>query len=173
MYFGGGMIPSYLNIKELGLMNSLWALVIPSALSTTRAIVLRTFFRTIPDSLVESVEIDGGGHLTILFRIFIPLSAAAMAMTLLFYGVDIWNSWFDAKIYLRDSSRFPLQLVLQRMLTDDTTNDLNLGTNIFYEQLSEAVKAATVMVATVPILILYPFLQKYFVKGVMVGSLKE
>lgn len=172
MYFGGGLIPSYINVKELGLINTLWALVLPNAVSTYNVIMLRSFFRTIPESMVESVEIDGGGHLTILFRVFIPLSTAAMAVIVLYYGVSIWNSWFDAKIYLQDSSKYPLQLVLQRMLTENTA-DLGIGTDMYYEQLSETIKAATVMVVTLPILVLYPFLQKYFVSGVMIGSLKE
>ncbi len=174
MYFGGGLIPSYVNVSELGLMNSLWALIIPGALSTSNAMVLSSFFKTIPDSIVESVEMDGGGHVRILFQFFVPLSTAAMAVMVLYYGVDHWNSWFNANIYLRDTGLFPLQLVLQRMLTEVSNNEaLGISTDPFYEQLSEAVKAATVMVVTLPILCIYPLLQKYFVKGVMLGSLKE
>ncbi len=174
MYFSGGLIPAYINLMELKLLNTLWALILPGAISTYNAIMLRTFFRTIPESLIESVQIDGGGHLTSLIHVYLPLSKAALAVILLYYGVGIWNSWFDAKIYLSSVEKFPLQLVLQRMLTVDSSNlALGISTDPYYEQLSEAIKAATAMVVTVPILVLYPFLQKYFVQGVMIGSLKE
>lgn len=172
MYFGGGMIPTYLNISDLKLLDTLWALILPGALSTYNVIVLRSFFRTIPPSMVESVEIDGGGHLTLLFRIFVPLSTASMAVILLYYAVGHWNSWFSARIYLRRPELFPLQYVLQKMLVVGSNTDLGIATDPFYEQLSEAIKAATVMVVTVPVLCFYPLLQKYFVGGVMVGSLK-
>lgn len=174
MYFGGGLIPTYVNISDLRLMNTLWALIIPGALSTANCMVLSSFFKTIPNSIVESVEMDGGGHLRILFQFFVPLSIAAMAVMVLYYGVDHWNSWFSAKIYLRNSELFPLQYVLQQMLTEESNNEaLGIATDPYYDQLSETVKAATVMVVTIPILCIYPLLQKYFVKGVMLGSLKE
>ena len=174
MYFSGGLIPCYINISELGLIDSLWVLILPGVLSTSNALVLSSFFRTIPESIVESVEIDGGGHVRILFQFFVPLSTAAMAVMVLYYGVSHWNGWFSAKIYLRDAKKFPLQLVLQMMLTEVANNEaLGISTDPYYEQLSETVKAATTIVVTLPILCIYPLLQKYFVKGVMLGSLKE
>lgn len=173
MYFSGGLIPSFLNVRRLGMYNSLWALIIPSAISTYNLILLRSYFASIPESLVESVSIDGGGHWTILFRIFIPLSKAAMAVMVLYYGVGHWNSWFNAMIYLRKASSFPLQLILRNMLIEGSALDVNaLEAGANYNDLSTVIKAATIIVATLPILCIYPFLQKYFVGGLMIGSLK-
>lgn len=171
MYFSGGLVPTFLNVRSLGLHNSLWALILPGAISTYNTMLLCSFFRSIPESMIESVEIDGGGHLTILFRMLVPLSVSAMAVMVLYYGVGHWNSWFPASIYLKDEAKFPLQLVLQRMLIVGTSLDVN--SDMYYDQLSEAIKAATVIVVTVPILFIYPFLQRYFVSGMMLGSLKE
>lgn len=173
MYFSGGLIPTFLTVRSLGMYNSLWALIIPSAISTYNLILLRSYFASIPESLVESVSIDGGGHWTILFRIFIPLSKAAMAVMILYYGVGHWNSWFNAMIYLRKASSFPLQLILRNMLIEGSALDVNaLEAGANYNDLSTVVKAATIIVATLPILCIYPFLQKYFVGGLMIGSLK-
>ena len=138
-------------------------------------ILLTSYFRSIPESLEESVRMDGGGHFTILFRIVLPLSKPAMAVMFLYYGVSHWNSWFNAMIYLRDNSLYPLQLILRNILVEGSA----LNTNSFsvsamnYEEMEKSVKAAMVVVSTIPFLLIYPFLQKYFRGGLMVGSLKE
>ncbi|MCD7819313.1 MAG: carbohydrate ABC transporter permease [Lachnospiraceae bacterium] len=174
MYFSGGLVPTYLAIRNYGLYNSFWALVLPVALSTYNMILLRSYFATIPDSLAESVTMDGGGHFTILTQIYIPLSKPGMMVILLYYAVQHWNSWFSASIYLRDSSEAPLQLVLRNMFEDESTNLLNLVQNYDnYDALREPVKAAMMVISTLPIICLYPFLQKYFEGGIMIGSLKE
>lgn len=173
MFFSGGLIPSFLNIKELGLYNSLWALIIPTALSTFNMIIMRTSFQTIPDSLDESAKLDGAGHFTILFRIVLPVSKAVIAVIILYYSVGHWNSWFDAMVYLQKREKYPLQLVLREILIQNQTTDMTMQSEAQdQEMIGETIKYAVIMVATIPILILYPFLQKYFVKGVMVGALK-
>lgn len=174
MYFSGGLIPFYLVVKGVGLYNSLWSLILPTAINTYNMILLRTYFSTIPDSLLESVMIDGGGHFTALFRIFIPLSRPAMMVMLLYYGVGHWNSWFNAKMFLRNEGLFPLQLVLRNILIEgDETFQKSVNDIVNYEQLLETTKAAMVITSTLPFLCIYPFLQKYFESGMMIGSLKE
>lgn len=171
MYFSGGLVPFYLTVRNLGLYNSLWALILPTAVNTYNMIILRTYFQTIPDSLVESVHIDGGGHFTILFRIFLPLSLPAMAVMVLYYGVGHWNTYFNAMIYIKDRQKWTLQLVLRDMLIQGSNLDVD-NQDAEYQQVVESIKAAMVIVSTVPILCIYPFLQKYFVGGIMIGSLK-
>lgn len=174
MYFSGGLIPTYLTVSGYGLNNSIWALILPAAMSTYNMILLRSYFSTIPDSLAESVMMDGGGHFTILFKIFIPLSKPGMMVMLLYYAVSHWNSWFSAYIYLRDINKAPLQLVLKTMFEEGSTELLKLINKYDnYDSLQETVRAAMMVVSTVPILCLYPFLQKYFEGGIMIGSLKE
>lgn len=171
MYFSGGLVPTWLTVKNLGLYDSLWALIIPSAISTYNMILLRSYFSTLPDSLVESVFIDGGGHFTCLFKIFVPLSKPALMVMLLYYGVGHWNSWFNAMIYLRNKKLYPLQLVLRNILIEGTSLDIQGVSN--YEELEMSMKAAMIIVSTLPFLFIYPFVQKYFKGGLMVGSLKE
>lgn len=171
MYFYGGLIPFWLTVRDLGLYDSLWALILPTAVTTYNMILLRSYFKSIPESIFESVSIDGGGHMTILFRFYIPLSLPAMAVMVLYYGVGHWNSWFNAMIFLRTQTKFPLQLILREMLILGT--NLDLKTVIDYTQIEKSVKAAVIIVSTLPILAIYPFLQKYFVGGLMIGSLKE
>ncbi len=172
MYFSGGLIPLWLTVRDLGLYDSLWSLVLPVAISTYNMILLRSYFTSIPESLVESVFIDGAGHFTVLFKIFIPLSLPAMAVMILYYGVGHWNSYFNAMIYLRTPSKFPLQLILREMLILGTSLDIK-SMGVDYQQVEEGVKSATIIVSTLPVLLIYPFLQKYFVGGLMLGSLKE
>ncbi|MFR8089089.1 MAG: carbohydrate ABC transporter permease [Lachnospirales bacterium] len=172
MYFSGGMVPFFLTVKDLGLYDSLFALIFPTAISTYNMILLRSYFTSIPESLVESVFIDGGGHFTILFRIFIPLSLPAMAVMVLYYGVGHWNTYFNALIFIKSKEKFTLQLVLRKMLIEGSNLDVDQQT-AEYEQVVESIKAAMVVVSTLPILCIYPFLQKYFVGGIMIGSLKE
>ncbi|MCI8800829.1 carbohydrate ABC transporter permease [Acetatifactor muris] len=175
MYFSGGLVPSWLTVRNLGLYDTRWALILPTAVNTYNMILLTSYFRSIPESLEESVRMDGGGHFTILFRIVLPLSKPAMAVMFLYYGVSHWNSWFNAMIYLRDNSLYPLQLILRNILVEGSA----LNTNSFsvsamnYEEMEKSVKAAMVVVSTIPFLLIYPFLQKYFRGGLMVGSLKE
>lgn len=174
MYFSGGLVPTYLAIRSYGLYNSIWALILPSALNTYNLILLRSYFSTIPDSLAESVTMDGGGHMTILTRIYIPLAKPGMMVMLLYYAVSHWNSWFSASVYLRDANKAPLQLVLRRMFEEGSTTLLRLVQNYNnFDSLQETVKAAMMVVSTLPILCLYPFLQKHFEGGIMIGSLKE
>ena len=175
MYFSGGLIPLYLTVRGVGLYNTIWAVIIPTALSTYNMIILRSAFSSIPESLVESVFIDGGGHWTVLFKIFIPLSLPAMAVQILYYGVGHWNSWFNAFIYIPDVHKQPVQLVLRKLLISGSNIDMGAETaNIpNYEMMAKSMKAAMVIVTTVPILAIYPLLQRYFVGGMMIGSLKE
>lgn len=175
MYFSGGLVPTWLTVKNLGLYNTRWALVIPNAISTYNMILLCSYFRSIPDSLEESVRIDGGGHFTILFKIVLPLSKPAMAVMFLYYGVSHWNSWFNAMIYLRSEALYPLQLILRNILVEGSALNTNSSSvsAMNYEEMEKSVKAAMVVVSTVPFLLIYPFLQKYFQGGLMVGSLKE
>ncbi len=175
MYFSGGMIPSYLNIIQLGMENTLWAVIVPGAISTYNMIVLRTGFAAVPESLEESAKIDGASSLRILWQIILPLSMATVAVVTLYYAVTHWNSWFSAMLYLTDRNKFPLQLILREILiNNDTTSmvtamDAGAGDSSF---VSETVKYAVIIVSVVPILCVYPFIQKYFTKGVMVGAVK-
>jgi putative aldouronate transport system permease protein len=173
MYINGGLIPNYLVVRGLHLINNRMALILPGLVSTYNMIIMRTAFVGIPESLEESARIDGAGEFRILFRVVIPLALPTMAVIALFYGVSHWNSWFGAMIYIVDKSKHPLQLVLRNILINAQTSELTMD-EAFGDRyaVSQTVKYATIMVATVPILLLYPFLQKYFVKGVMVGAIK-
>ena len=174
MFFSGGLIPTYLQVRSYGLYNSMWALILPGAMSAWNMIIMRTSFQSIPDSLEESARIDGATNLTILLRIILPLSTAIIAIMVLFYAVGHWNSWFNAMTYLRARTKYPLQLVLREVLIANSTDAMSAGESSSERQsLGEVIKYAMIIVATVPILLIYPFLQKYFVKGVMVGAIKE
>lgn len=172
MYFSGGMIPLYLQVNRLGLLNSVWALLLPTAMSTYNLIIMRTAFSNIPAELEESAFLDGANEWVILFRIVVPLSMATLAVMVLFYSVNIWNGWFNAMIYLQDRKLFPLQLILREILIANDTSSMTVGMTGDKVPLAESVKYATIVVATLPVLCIYPFLQKYFVKGVMIGALK-
>ncbi|MBP3360728.1 MAG: carbohydrate ABC transporter permease [Clostridia bacterium] len=176
MYFSGGLIPSYLLIaKTLHLNNSYWAIILPSLVSTYNLVVMRTSFASIPDSLEEAARIDGAGHITILVKIILPLSMPIISVMILYYGVAHWNAWFPASIYLKDRSKYPLQLILREILIANNTSSMaNAGAADIGDALSvsESVKYAVIVTATFPILCVYPFLQKYFVKGVMIGAVK-
>ena len=173
MFFSGGMIPSYLNIRSLGLYNSLFALILPGAVSVYNSIICKTEIEAIPDSLMESAYIDGANDLTILFRIVAPLIKPTMAVLLLYYGVGHWNSWFNASIYLQDNNKLPIQNIMRAILIANS-NVLNSAAaeNDQVNQFAEAIKYATIILTTVPVLCIYPFVQKYFLKGVMIGSVK-
>mgnify|MGYP002540528652 FL=1 len=173
MFFGGGLIPTYLTVKELGLNGTLWAIIIPGSLSVYNMIILRTSFESIPESLVESTMLDGASHLQILTRIILPLSLPVLMVIMLYYAVGLWNSWFGAMIYLRDRAKYPLQLILREILIQNDTSSMTR--NVGMEDnasVSVTVQYAVIVVATVPILVIYPFVQKFFTKGVMIGAVK-
>ncbi|RCW44204.1 carbohydrate ABC transporter permease [Paenibacillus prosopidis] len=181
MFFGGGLVPSYLLVKELGMVNTMWAIVIPSAASIWNIIVSRTFFQSsIPKELQEAAQIDGCTNLRLFMKIILPLSMPIIAVMALFYGVGNWNSYFSALIYLNEAEKYPLQLVLRQILVlqemsaqgggsmdASTASALNNKAEI-----AALVKYAVIIVATAPIIAIYPFLQRYFVQGVMIGSVK-
>ncbi|MBP3361147.1 MAG: carbohydrate ABC transporter permease [Clostridia bacterium] len=174
MYFSGGMIPTYLFVYDvLGLGNNLFALILPGLISTYNLLIMRTNFEAIPESIEESAMIDGANDIVILFRFVLPLSVSVIAVMVLFYGVAYWNAWFNALLYIRDKDKFPLQLVLREILLLNSTESMmsdGAGTDKFV--IGESLKYATIIVATIPILVIYPFIQKYFVKGVMIGAVK-
>ena len=174
MFFSGGLIPFYLLVKNLGMLDSLWALILPTALSTYNMMIMRTALAGIPASLLEAAEIDGANPLVVLFRILIPLTIPTIAVLILYYAVANWNSWFNAMLFLpKAKEKWPLQLVLRNLLIQNQTDDLTSGVAAADKfSVSETIKYATIIVSTLPILCLYPFLQKYFLKGVMVGSVK-
>ncbi|MBR1584386.1 MAG: carbohydrate ABC transporter permease [Clostridia bacterium] len=173
MLFSGGLIPFYITVQRLNLLDSLWALILPTLLSTYNLMIMRTSFAAIPVSLEESAKLDGANDFVVLTRIILPLSKAVIAVMILFYGVSHWNSWFNAAIFLNDRSKYPLQLVLREILISNDTSAMgnDLGAND-QEMIAENIKYATIVVATLPIMCVYPFVQKYFVTGVMVGSVK-
>ncbi|MGI5899927.1 MAG: carbohydrate ABC transporter permease [Christensenellales bacterium] len=172
-YFNGGMIPTYLNVRDLGLIDSLWALILPVAINTYNLIIMRTAFKAVPESLIESAKLDGARHSTILIRIMLPLCKATIAVLVLYYGVSHWNSWFNASIYLRRNTLWPLQLVMREILLSTQQSTAVGGAELDeLAELAELIKYALIVVGTLPILILYPFLQKYFVHGVMIGAIK-
>lgn len=170
MFFGGGLIPTYLLIKSLGFIDSRWALIIPGLISTYSMLILRNFFMGIPAELEESAKIDGANDLRILFTIMIPLSKPVLATLALWSAVGHWNAWFDALLYIQDQSKIVLQLYLRRLVITAEGDPL-LAVPI-EEQAPIALQSAIIMFTALPILLVYPFLQKHFVKGVMVGSLK-
>lgn len=172
MYFQGGTIPTYIIVDKLHLVGSRAALILPSAINTFNLVVLRTAMASVPESLPESAMIDGAGHVTILTKIMVPVTKASIAVIMLYYAVSHWNSWFPAMIYLRKKSMYPLQLILRTILVQDDTSTMSSGSMASLALSSDSVKYATIVVATAPILLIYPFLQKYFVKGVMVGAVK-
>lgn len=172
-YFSGGLVPSYLNVRDLGLIDSRLALILPGAISTYNLIILRTAFKAIPDSLVESAKLDGARHYKILLRVVLPLCMPTIAVLVLYYGVEHWNAWFNASIYLKTRDKWPLQLVMREILLSTQQSASVSGAELdALAELSELIKYALIVVGTAPILLLYPFLQRYFVKGVMIGALK-
>ena len=172
MFFSGGLIPTYMLVKNVGLMDNIWALIIPASISTYNMIILRTGFSAIPESLTESALIDGASQMKILFKIMLPLVKPTLTVVALYYAVTRWNAWFDASIYLqRSSEKWPLQLILRQILIQ---NDVNTGeTGVDQVQnVAESIKYATIIVATLPVVCIYPFVQKYFTKGIAMGAVK-
>jgi len=175
MFFSGGIIPFYLLVNNLGMYNTRSALIIPVAINSFNLIILRTSFISLPDSIEESAKIEGANDITILFRIIVPLSSAVMAVMALYYGVAHWNAWFNAMIFLNKRELFPLQLILREILILNTTQSMSMtmdSSDSFNDINRILIQYCTIIVATVPILFIYPFLQRYFVKGVMIGSIK-
>jgi putative aldouronate transport system permease protein len=175
MFFGGGLIPTYLLVKNLNLLNTMWAVIIPGAVNVWNIILAKTFFKGIPKELSEAAKVDGASEWLIFFRIVMPLSKPIMFVLALWAFVGQWNAYFDAMIYLEDSKLYPLQLVLrsiliQNQVTPDMISDQQAMAEM--KRLSEIIKYAAIVVSSLPLLVMYPFFQKYFEKGVMVGSLK-
>lgn len=174
MFFSGGLIPLYLLVsRNLHLSDSLLALILPNAINTFNLIIMRTAFSQIPTSLEESARLDGASHFQIMTRIVVPLSMSTIAVILLYYAVERWNAWFYASIFLKDRAKYPLQLILREILINNDTASMSADASA-NDQLSlgETIKYAVVVISMVPILVVYPFLQRYFVKGVMVGAVK-
>ncbi|SFA92452.1 putative aldouronate transport system permease protein [Cohnella sp. OV330] len=173
LFFSGGMIPTFLVVKSYHLIDTIWAMVLPGAVSTWNLIVMRTFFSGMPQEVEESGKIDGLTDIGIFFRLVLPLSKAILATIGLFYGVAIWNNFFSALLYLRDADLFPLQVIVRNMVLQGSGGANGAG-NIGGDSMivDEALKYATIIVTTVPILLIYPFLQKYFAKGALIGSVK-
>lgn len=175
MYFSGGLIPTYIWIKNMGLLNTMWAIVLPGALSVYNMIVMRTYFGSqIPKELRESAQIDGCGEWRYLVQIVLPLSGAVLAVVTLYYAVARWNAYFDSMIYLQDRSLLPLQNILREVMIVNTSNTLytDVEAQAAAEQRAELVKYSMIVIASAPMMVLYPFVQKFFVKGVMLGSVK-
>jgi len=174
MYFGGGLIPSFLNIRELGMYGSLWAVIVPGCLSVYNAIIVKTAIEGIPDSLSESAKLDGATDIYLLFRIIVPLILPTLAVIMLYYAVGHWNSWFSAAIYLTESEQMPVQAVLRAILiqNNELLNSQGVSADGEADRFAETIKYALIVIGTVPILVVYPFVQRYFVKGVMIGAVK-
>lgn len=177
MFFSGGIIPLYLQVKDLGLTNSIWSVVLVSGINTYYLIIMRNYFMTLPEPLIESANIDGANEWTILYHIVLPLSAPILATITLFYAVDRWNEWFNAMVFIRKMNMTPLQLVLRAIVIDSQMVDSaalsgSSAASDSIKRFAQGMKMAAVVVTMAPIMLVYPFLQKYFVKGVLVGAIK-
>ena len=176
MLFGGGLIPTYLLVKQLGMINTIWAMIIPCAISPFNLILIRTSMQQIPDSLEESARIDGANDWVILLRIVLPMSIPVLATITLFYAIGQWNGFLTALIYLNSKELYPLQLILRELLITMTDNTMNREMTIDKESLRQLTpmgfKSAIIMISMLPLLVVYPFIQRYFVKGVMIGAIK-
>lgn len=173
MLFSGGLVPNYILIKTLHLRDTLWALILPGALPAFSLILLINFFRTVPREIEEAALIDGAGYIRILFRIFIPLSLPAIAALSLFAMVVHWNSWFDGLIYLTDYRKYPLSTFLQSIVVQQDFSKLNMNGSELANISNRTVKSSQIFISALPVLAAYPFLQKYFVKGIVLGAVKE
>lgn len=172
LFFKGGLIPTFLTVKEYGLLNTIWAVILPYTVNIWNLLILRTSFSGVPIELQESAQMDGLNSIRIFFRIIVPLSKAALAAIGLFYAVAYWNTYFAPLIYLRDPGKFPLQLILREMLLEEESFSSNAIISAGSAVTSLSLKYATIVISIVPVAVAYLFLQKYFVKGVMIGSIK-
>lgn len=172
MFFSGGLIPTYLVVRDLSLLDSMWALILPYAITTWNLILMRNSFESVPEALLESAKIDGASEFKTLIHVVLPVSLPILAVITLYYLVQNWNAWFPASIYIQDRTRYPLQLILREILIVSVMDTSDAGSYGEVGDLQEIIKYAAIVIATVPILCVYPFLQKYFVKGIMVGAVK-
>ena len=178
MFFGGGTIPTYLWLKSLGLLNTIWAIVLPGAVNVWLVMVGRTFLQSsIPEELFEAVCLDGGNYFQYFFKIIIPLSKPILAVLALNFALIHWNSYYNALLYLSDAKKYPLQMVLREILIQNTVDltsmtGVNVNSMMKNQYLSELLKYSLIIVSSIPLLVVYPFIQKYFIKGVMIGSVK-
>lgn len=175
MFFSGGLIPSYMLVKDLGMLNTVWALVIPNAVSVWNIIIMRTFFQqSIPNEIHEAAAIDGSSDFHMLLKVILPLSAPILAVMTLFYSVAHWNAFFNALIYLTDRDKFPLQLILREILVQNQMEQMSGSADAMTDQIlyAQTIKYAVIIVANLPVLMLYPLIQKHFTKGIMVGAIK-
>ncbi len=173
MYFSGGLIPAYLVVRSLKLLDTPFAVLLPGAVSTYNLIITITYFRGLPYELEEAAKIDGAGDYTVLFRIMVPLATPIIAVIALYYMVGIWNNYFTPMLYLNKRSLFPLQLFLREILIQNNTASITASQSDSAQAYAENVKYAIIVVSTVPVMCIYPFLQRYFVKGIMIGAIKE
>jgi len=173
MFFNGGLIPTYMVNKFLGIVNTRWVIIAMGLISIFNIIIIKTAFQSLPASLEESAQLDGAGHLTILFKIVLPLTKATIAVIALFYAVGKWNEYLTAAIYLTNRNLYPLQIILREILIENSgTSEVDLSSLGNYDLYKKLIQYSTIIFATLPILCIYPFVQKYFVKGVMIGSIK-
>ncbi|MCL6633152.1 MAG: carbohydrate ABC transporter permease [Alicyclobacillus herbarius] len=176
MVFSGGMIPTYLVVKNLGLLNSLWSMILPVAISAFNLIIVKKFFEELPPGLVEAASIDGCSDIGVFWRIALPLSKPMLATFALFYAVGHWDDFMNALLYLNDSTKWPLQLLLQQIVMQSQEQSLanpNLVGTTFVQPPSQTIKMAVIVISMLPVVLVYPWLQKYFVKGVLIGAIKE
>ena len=172
MFFSGGLVPLFLQAQSYGILDTRWALILPNAMSAYNLIIMRTGFESVPISLEESAKLDGANHFTICFRIVLPLSLPILAVVGLYYGVYHWNAWYHALIFLQNRALYPLQMILREILIQNQTDAMTAESGV-KESLGEVIKYAAIIVATVPVVCIYPFLQRFFVKGIMIGAVKE
>lgn len=175
MFFGGGLVPTYLLVKDLGMLNTVWAIIIPGAVNVWNIILARTYFQGLPDELVEAAVMDGANDLQIFIKIMLPLAKPIMFVLFLYAFVGQWNSYFDAMIYIKDPDLEPLQLVLRKILIQSEPAKDMIGAQAAMNELkriAEMIKYATIVISSLPLIVMYPFFQKYFDKGIMAGSLK-
>ena len=172
MFFNGGLIPNYVLVNDLGLRNSLWAIVLPNAISVFNLLVMKAFFESLPSELEEAAMVDGLNTYGILWRIVLPLSKAVLATMVLFYAVTFWNSWFSAFLYMDDNSLFPVTVYLRNLIAGATSGTNNGASGDTALQVAANIQAVTIVLTVIPILSIYPFIQRYFVSGVMLGAVK-
>ena len=175
MFFSGGLVPNFLLVKNLHIYNTMWAIILPASISTYNMIITRTYMQGLPEELFESIKLDGGNDWQIFTRLVLPLSKPVVATIALFYAVGMWNGYFNPMIYLKDADKYPLQIILKDLILSQNASDLSAGAAEALGQsmmTSEMIISASIMIAMIPILCVYPFIQKYFVKGVMLGAVK-
>lgn len=172
MFFGGGMIPTFLLIQNLGLINTRMSMILPAAMSVFNFLIMRTNFENIPSELIESAKLDGANEFTILFRIVLPISKAIIAVMILYYAVAHWNDFMTPLLYLRDQSLYPIQIVLRDILLSNSTEAMGAGADTGFA-IGENIKYATIIISSLPIMLVYPFIQKHFVQGALMGAVKQ